>query len=116
MPIPPSALAVAQQEQTQAAHSGSPQVRLIAGPGTGKSSAIEERLRWLIEQGVEPGRFSQFRLPAPQRLISLCHRIRVADGSGFVPLAKHQHVLVHELVHVCQFEAGGPDYVAEALR
>ena len=55
MPIPLSAVAVAQQQQNQAAHSGSPQVRLIAGPGTGKSSAIEERVRWLIEQGVEPG-------------------------------------------------------------
>ena len=33
-----------------------PQTRLIAGPGTGKSSAIEQRVCWLLNQGIEPAR------------------------------------------------------------
>lgn len=38
--------------QTQAAHDASPQVRLVAGPGTGKSFSIGERVKWLLDNGV----------------------------------------------------------------
>ncbi|HEY2377941.1 MAG TPA: hypothetical protein VGH98_18350 [Gemmatimonadaceae bacterium] len=54
-------------------------------------------------------------LGSTNSVFTLCHKIRVASGSGFVPLEQHRHVLVHEMVHVWQFEAGGPDYVAESL-
>lgn len=40
--------------QTAAAHDTSPQVRLVAGPGTGKSYSIGERINWLLNQGVAP--------------------------------------------------------------
>jgi len=40
--------------QHAAAHDGSPQVRVVAGPGTGKSRSIEERVRWLLAQGYRP--------------------------------------------------------------
>ena len=40
--------------QTQAAHDNSPQIRLVAGPGTGKSYSIGERVKWLIDNGVDP--------------------------------------------------------------
>ncbi len=43
--------AVAAQEV--AAHDGSDQVRTIAGPGTGKSYTVEERVCWLLGLGVE---------------------------------------------------------------
>jgi superfamily I DNA/RNA helicase len=36
------------------AYDANNQVRLIAGPGTGKSFAIEERVRWLINNSVNP--------------------------------------------------------------
>lgn len=52
MPITPSQKQVAQQIQFAAAHDNSPQVRLVAGPGTGKSKAIEERVKWLIQSGT----------------------------------------------------------------
>jgi len=42
--------------QTQAAHDVSPQIRLVAGPGTGKSFSIGERVKWLIDIGVDPTR------------------------------------------------------------
>lgn len=52
MPITPAQKQNAQQIQFAAAHDSSPQVRLVAGPGTGKSKAIEERVRWLIQGGT----------------------------------------------------------------
>ncbi len=44
----------AQAVQHTAAHAPEQQVRLIAGPGTGKSSTIEERVCWLLTQNVDP--------------------------------------------------------------
>jgi superfamily I DNA/RNA helicase len=44
----------AQTVQHDAAHAPQQQVRLVAGPGSGKSSTIEERVCWLLEQNVEP--------------------------------------------------------------
>lgn len=40
------------RQQNEAAHDLSKQIRLIAGPGTGKSRAIGERVAWLLRQGV----------------------------------------------------------------
>jgi DNA helicase II / ATP-dependent DNA helicase PcrA len=48
----------AQAIQHAAAHAPEQQVRLIAGPGTGKSSTIEERVCWLLEQNVDPARIA----------------------------------------------------------
>lgn len=52
--ITPQQLQQAIDEQHQAAHDPNPQVRLVAGPGTGKSYAIGERVRWLLESEVSP--------------------------------------------------------------
>jgi hypothetical protein len=43
----------AQAVQQVAAHADEAQVRLVAGPGTGKSSTIEERVCWLLREGVD---------------------------------------------------------------
>lgn len=48
----PTQLAAATTAQTAAATDASPHVRVIAGPGTGKSFAIERRVAWLLDQGV----------------------------------------------------------------
>lgn len=48
----------AQAIQHTAAHNGLPQVRLVAGPGTGKSSSIEERVRWLLQNGAQANRIA----------------------------------------------------------
>ncbi|HVF59423.1 MAG TPA: ATP-dependent helicase [Thermoanaerobaculia bacterium] len=53
MTLRPQDVQAAQAVQTAAARAPEAQVRLVAGPGSGKSSAIEERVRWLLEQGVE---------------------------------------------------------------
>ena len=50
-------VAAASAVQDAAARHAARAVRVIAGPGTGKSHAIEERARWLIEdQGARPDR------------------------------------------------------------
>ena len=54
MPIPQHAINTAQTVQRNAAQDPSNAVRLIAGPGTGKSSCIEQRVCWLLAQGVAP--------------------------------------------------------------
>src|SRR5206468_1992244 len=56
MPIPLYAIIAAQTVQRYAAEDTSKTVRLVAGPGTGKSSSIEQRVCWLLAQGVAPAR------------------------------------------------------------
>jgi superfamily I DNA/RNA helicase len=46
----------AEAAQFVAARDQTNQVRLIAGPGTGKSRSIEERVRWLLASGTPPQR------------------------------------------------------------
>lgn len=45
-------VAEVQLDQESAAHETATLARLIAGPGTGKSQVIQERVRWLLDQGV----------------------------------------------------------------
>jgi ATP-dependent DNA helicase UvrD/PcrA len=54
MPITPQQIQAAEAAQRAAAHDGSQQIRLVAGPGTGKSYSIEERVCWLLGQGIQP--------------------------------------------------------------
>lgn len=55
VPIRREQIEEAQEVQFTAAHDASAQVRVVADPGTRKSSMIEERVRNLLAQGVEPG-------------------------------------------------------------
>jgi len=52
MPITGPQIAAAEAVQHAAAHDATPRVRLVAGPGTGKSCSIEERVCWLLGQGI----------------------------------------------------------------
>ena len=54
MGITPQQRAAAEARQHAAAHDTMQQIRLVAGPGTGKSSAIKERVNWLLGRGVRP--------------------------------------------------------------
>src|SRR5688572_21850448 len=49
MPLRPEDVADARDKQQIAAHDTAESTRLVAGPGTGKSSSIEERFRWLLQ-------------------------------------------------------------------
>lgn len=52
MPITQAQIVAAQAIQHAAAHDPSQHIRLLAGPGTGKSASIEERVHWLLDNGV----------------------------------------------------------------
>jgi len=54
MAITAQQIQAAEAVQRAAAHDGAPHVRLVAGPGTGKSFSIEERVCWLLGQGILP--------------------------------------------------------------
>jgi DNA helicase II / ATP-dependent DNA helicase PcrA len=54
MSITPQQKQTAEAAQHAAAQDPAGQIRLIAGPGTGKSYAIEERVRWLLTSGANP--------------------------------------------------------------
>ena len=54
MPFKESTYDEAVKAQQAAAHDPREQVRTIAGPGTGKSFTIEERVCWLLAQGASP--------------------------------------------------------------
>ncbi|HET7054267.1 MAG TPA: ATP-dependent helicase [Solirubrobacterales bacterium] len=53
MGIRPQQIAEAGEVQRMAAVDGTTRVRVVAGPGTGKSFTIEQRVCWLLEQGVD---------------------------------------------------------------
>jgi superfamily I DNA/RNA helicase len=55
MPTTPAQRAAAEQQQFDAAQDTAPQIRLIAGPGTGKSRTIEKRVAHILRQpGANP--------------------------------------------------------------
>lgn len=47
-------IAAAQHEQDTAAHDLHPKIRLVAGPGTGKSRTVVNRIHWLLSNGYSP--------------------------------------------------------------
>lgn len=54
VPLRPDRIADAAAAQQAAAVDPSPHVRVVAGPGTGKSATIEARVCWLLDEGVPP--------------------------------------------------------------
>jgi DNA helicase-2/ATP-dependent DNA helicase PcrA len=56
VPINPAQIAAAEQQQWQAAKNAAAKVRLVAGPGTGKSATIERRVAHLLNSKVNPKR------------------------------------------------------------
>ena len=54
MAFDPQEVQAAVAKQTAAAQDVTQRVRLVAGPGSGKSSSIRERVRWLLANGIPP--------------------------------------------------------------
>ena len=52
------AILEAEKIQRNAALDGNDKVRVVAGPGSGKSKVIEDRLCWLLSRGVDPRRIT----------------------------------------------------------
>ena len=86
----------AKAAQQAAARDGSPQVRLVAGPGSGKSKAIEERVCWLLDDGALPE--SIFAISFTRASSNdLRHRIEAACHSNGHQTAKVSVSTLHSL-------------------
>ena len=99
MPLRPEQIAQAALVQETAAHDDAAHVRVVAGPGTGKSATIEARVCWLLEQGVEPASIvaiSFTRAAADdlgKRIVTACERAGVADGEPVAVSTLHSLAL-----------------------
>jgi hypothetical protein len=94
VPIDPAQIAQAEQQQWQAAQDAAPQVRLIAGPGTGKSATIERRLCRIFLRGPDGrrpvyGGISKFQADPHWRDLILFHEYFHGDNGAGIG-ASHQ--------------------------
>jgi DNA helicase-2/ATP-dependent DNA helicase PcrA len=98
MAITPQQIQLAQAEQGSAARDPRPQVRLIAGPGSGKSLTIEERVCWLLQNGSDARRVFVISFTNASahdlrlRIAQLCQS-RGQDGTGVSVTTMHSLAL-----------------------
>jgi hypothetical protein len=82
----------ANQQQLQAAQDGSPQVRLIAGPGTGKSRTVEKRVAHVLSQGANPRNVYVISFTRAT-CVELSGRVRRYCSEQIPPInAQHVHI------------------------
>jgi DNA helicase II / ATP-dependent DNA helicase PcrA len=85
--------------QRAAAHDESEHVRVVAGPGTGKSATIEERVCWLLRHGVKPEHIIaiSFTRAASDdlqaRVASACEREQLEGGGAVAVSTLHSLAL-----------------------
>jgi DNA helicase-2/ATP-dependent DNA helicase PcrA len=90
MPITPAQKAVAEQRQWTAARDPAPQVRLVAGPGTGKSKTIEKRVAHVLSTGANPQNIYviSFTVAAAkelqQRIVAFCANLPYAAAAALI--------------------------------
>jgi len=106
----------AEAVQHAAARDPSQQVRVIAGPGTGKSSAIEERVRWLLAQGVDPAAICAVSFTRASAL-DLRHRVHTYCVRNGEEAATHVRVTTLHSLALRTLRAAGllTAYPAEPL-
>ncbi len=92
MPITQQQIQVAQSLQFQAAHDMNQYVRLIAGPGTGKSRCIEERVDYLLLGGVSADEIFVISFTRASTRDLKDRIIRYCGQSGRGPLASRVNV------------------------
>ena len=84
MPISDTQKAIAEQHQLDAARDQSPQVRLVAGPGTGKTHTIEKRIVEVLDNGAIPTNVYAISFTR-----ATCYdlRLRIQSSCGIRPCA-----------------------------
>jgi DNA helicase-2/ATP-dependent DNA helicase PcrA len=109
MAITPDQAAAASAVQNAAGQDPANHVRLVAGPGTGKSEAICARVRWLIANGVPPDAIAVVSFT---RASAADLRVRVhqcAEDLGFEAIADVPVTTLHSLALRVLREAGQLD-------
>jgi DNA helicase II / ATP-dependent DNA helicase PcrA len=85
--------------QRAAAHDQSEHVRVVAGPGTGKSATIEERVCWLLSRGVQPDGIVGISFTGAasddlrKRITSACERAELEGGASVAVSTLHSFAL-----------------------
>lgn len=105
MPITAAQKQRAEQAQWTAASDGAPQVRLLAGPGTGKSHTIEKRVAHLLSNGATPGNIyviSFTRATCAElnaRIKAFCAKLSCAEAASQVRVSTMHSLALRILRH-----------------
>lgn len=105
MPITPAQSAQAEQAQLAAATAGPSHVRLIAGPGTGKSAAIERRVAHVLNNGANPANVYVISFTRAtcaelsERIVTYCANLPCATASTVVRVST-MHSLALRILRV----------------
>jgi DNA helicase II / ATP-dependent DNA helicase PcrA len=99
---------LAEAQRGAVTHSGSPLV-VLGGAGTGKTSVIEARFTWLVEQGYEPERIAVL-CPAASGSIELRSRLEQALRRGY------EELIVATPVELAALLLGGADAIGAGDR
>ncbi len=105
----------AEAQQHAAAHDLNRQIRLIAGPGSGKSFAIQERVRWLLSRNVPASRIYVISFTRASTL-DLRNRIhRYCEEKGYQSAHQVSISTLHSLALRVLRAAGLLTYPADPL-
>jgi len=99
---------LAEAQRGAVTHSGSPLV-VLGGAGTGKTSVIEARFMWLVEQGCEPERIAVL-CPGASGSIELRSRLEQALRRGY------EELIVATPVELAALLLGGADAIGAGDR
>ena len=105
MTITPAQAALAEQAQMAAATDASFHVRLIAGPGTGKSAAIERRVAHVLNNGANPANVYVISFTRAtcaelsERIVKHCANLPCAAASAQVRVST-MHALALRILRV----------------
>jgi DNA helicase-2/ATP-dependent DNA helicase PcrA len=115
MPFTQQQIQNAQNQQFRAAHDLSSQIRLIAGPGSGKSYAIQERVDWLLGRGIMPNHIFVISFTRASTL-DLRNRIyRYCQDRGHATVDQVSISTLHSLALKVLRSAGLLSYPADPL-
>jgi len=98
------------ERQLEAASFGDGPLRVLAGPGTGKTTTLSARVEFLLEKGVAPNRILllTFTRRSAQDIV---HRVRAArrDGRGQMVAGGTFHSVAHQTLRRHHAAVGLPD-------
>jgi superfamily I DNA/RNA helicase len=115
MPYSQQQIQNAQNNQFSAAHDTRSQIRLIAGPGSGKSYAIQERVDWLLGRGIMPNHIFVISFTRASTL-DLRNRIsRYCQDRGHATVDQVSISTLHSLALKVLRSAGLLSYPADPL-
>jgi len=115
MPVTQQQILNAQIQQHAAAHDPNSQIRLIAGPGSGKSFAIQERVYWLLSRNISPNRIFVISFTRASTLDLRARVRRYCEGRGQQAVDQVSISTLHSLALRALRAAGLLVYPAEPL-